>query len=448
MRQWHPMLLLAALAAGACDFDQSTSPNSPDPIGPNPSRAEVQTAVDGMLIAFRTDFADFALDMGVIGREVLRFDGSDPRFTGELLHGPLDPGSDAFGGDHWADQYAAIRGGNLILAVLPTASALSAEEQSALSGYVKTIQALNYLMIVNSHTQDSIPIVTDTSVIATPAAFSTNAQAFDYLIGLLETGKAELTTGGATFPFLLPQGFRNFNTPATFLQFNRALRARVAVYRNDFTGALTALAESFIDPAAPLDFGVYMDYGTGPGDFANPHSLDPQQGENFAHPSLETGAQLQEDGVTLDQRFLDKIVPRTVTSADGLTSDLGWIRYPTPNTPMPIIKNEELILLRAEASIGAGDAGAALPDINTVRTLSGRLPALAGFASPEAALDEVLYNKVYSLMFEGAHRWIDARHYGRLGTLPIDRPSPEPPTPPDVVFSTLPVPTDETLPRQ
>jgi starch-binding outer membrane protein, SusD/RagB family len=448
MRQWHPMLLLAALAAGACDFDQSTSPNSPDPIGANPARAEIQTAVDGMLIAFRTDFADFALDMGVIGREVLRFDGSDPRFTGELLHGPLDPGSDAFGGDHWADQYAAIRGGNLILAVLPTASELSAEEQSALSGYVKTIQALNYLMIVNTHTQDSIPIVTDTSVVATPAPFSTNAQAFDYLIGLLEAGKAELTAGGATFPFILPQGFRSFNTPATFLQFNRALRARVAVYRNDFEGALTALGESFLDPAAPLDFGAYMDYGTGPGDFANPHSLDPQQGENFAHPSLETGAQLQEDGVTLDQRFLDKVVPRTVTSADDLTSDLGWIRYPTPNTPVPIIKNEELILLRAEAFIGLGNPPAALPDINTVRTLSGRLPALAGFATPEAALDELLYNKLYSLVFEGAHRWLDARHYGRLGTLPIDRPSPEPPTPADVVFPTLPVPTDETLPRQ
>jgi hypothetical protein len=442
------MLLLAALAAGACDFDQSTSPNSPDPIGANPSRAEVQTAVDGMLIAFRTDFADIALDMGVIGREVLRFDGSDPRFTGELLHGPLDPGSDAFGGDHWADQYAAIRGGNLILSVLSTASLLSAEEQSALSGYVRTIQALNYLMIVNTHTQDSIPLVTDTSVVAEPAAFSTNAAAFDYLIGLLEQGKAELLAGGATFPFALPQGFRGFNTPATFLLFNRALRARVAIYRNDFATAQTALGESFLDPAAPLDLGVYMDYGTGPGDFANPHALDPQQGENFAHPSLETGAQLQEDGVTLDQRFLDKIVPRTVTSSDNLTSDLGWIRYPTPNTPIPIIKNEELILLRAEAFIGQGNPGAALPDINTVRTLSGRLPALAGFASPEAALDELLYNKLYSLMFEGAHRWLDARHYGRLGTLPIDRPSPTPPTPPDVVFSTLPIPTDETLPRQ
>jgi len=64
--------------------------------------------------------------------------------------------------------------------------------------------------------------------------------------------------------------------------------------------------------------------------------------------------------------------------------------------------------------------------------------------TPEAALDELLYNKLYSLMFEGAHRWIDARHYGRLGTLPIDRPTGDPP---DVVFSTLPVPTDETNAR-
>ena len=101
--------------------------------------------------------------MGIIGREVLRFDGSDPRFTGELLHGPLDPGSDAFGGDHWADQYAAIRGGNLILPrAAPRRARCPPRNRARLSGYVKTIQALNYLMILNSHTQDSIPIVTDT----------------------------------------------------------------------------------------------------------------------------------------------------------------------------------------------------------------------------------------------------------------------------------------------
>jgi hypothetical protein len=219
----------------------------------------------------------------------------------------------------------------------------------------------------------------------------------------------------------------------------------VAVYRNDFAGAITALGESFIDPAGALNLGVYMDYGTGPGDLANPLALDPQQSENFAHPSLESGVQFQADGVTPDQRFLDKIVPRTLSSSAGLTSDLGWIRYPTPDTPIPIIKNEELLLLRAEALIGQGDLGNALTDINTVRTGSGRLEALTTLGTPEAALDELLYNKLYSLVYEGAHRWIDARHYGRLGTLPIDRPAG---SPPDVVFSTLPIPTDETLPRQ
>jgi hypothetical protein len=184
-----------------------------------------------------------------------------------------------------------------------------------------------------------------------------------------------------------------------------------------------------------------MDYGTGAGDLANPLSIDPQQGENFAHPSLETGAQLQVDGVTLDQRFVNKIVSRPISSNNDLTSDLGWIRYPSPGSLIPIVKKEELILLRAEANIGLGNLPAALTDINTVRQTSGNLAALADLGTAEEALDELLYNKLYSLMFEGAHRWIDARHYGRLGALPVDRTG-------DVVFSTLPIPTDETLPRQ
>ena len=100
-----------------------------------------------MLIAFRTDFADIPLDMGIIGREVLRFDGSDPRFTGELLHGPSTPA---------ATRSAAITGPTSTPRSGRATSSwpccrrradLTAEEQSATSGYVKTIQALNYLMI-------------------------------------------------------------------------------------------------------------------------------------------------------------------------------------------------------------------------------------------------------------------------------------------------------------
>ena len=69
----------------------------------------------------------------------------------------------------------------------------------------------------------------------------------------------------------------------------------MAVYRGDFAGALTVSARVVLQSRAPVDFdlGVYMDFSAGPGDLANPLAIDPQTGENFGHPSLETQAQLQ-----------------------------------------------------------------------------------------------------------------------------------------------------------
>ncbi|HXE58806.1 MAG TPA: RagB/SusD family nutrient uptake outer membrane protein [Gemmatimonadales bacterium] len=448
MRLRYAVLLLATLGAGGCDFDQSTNPNSPDPIGDDPSRAQIAASAIGVLLAFRQDVADFALDLGIVGREVLRFDGSDPRFTRELLVGPLDPGGDAFGGDHWADQYNAILAGNRLLAALPTASELSDAEKAATAGYVRTLQAYNFLMVLAAHTQDSIPIDVGVDPDAPPAPFVSNAAAYDHVVSLLEQAKTDLQNGGAAFPFSLPPGFAGFDTPPTFLQFNRALRARVAVYRGDYSGALAALAESFLvlDPGQ-LQRGVYMDYGTGAGDLPNPLAVSPTEGENFAHPQLDTLAQLQADGVSKDRRFLTKVVTRTATTVDGFTSYLGWSRYPSPTTPIPLIKNEELILLRAEANIGLNDLPAALADINFVREHSGGLAPLGGFADQDAAIDELLYNRLFSLAFEGAHRWIDLRRHNRLSVPPLPS-SRDPAEGTESFFSTLPIPRDEVLARQ
>ena len=447
MRLSSLALTLAVSGAVACDFEIA-NPNSPDIIGPNPNRSEVSAAATGLLIATRADVADWALDAGLLGREAYRFDGSDPRFTGEMMQGPLDPGSRAFGGDHWAEPYAAIRSANDLLAVIGTASALTAEEQNAVRGYAHTLQAYNFLIVLNSHTQDQIPVDVSTDVTAPPAPFVTNAAAWDHLIALLDNSIAELQGGGTAFPFPLPTGFNGFNTPATFIQFNRALRARVAVYRGDYAGALTYLGQSFLNPAGPLDAGVYMDFSAGAGDLPNPLALDPQVGENFGNPLLETQAQLQVDGVSLDRRFLTKLVKRPVRSAGTpqvLTSDLGWVRYPSPNSPIPLIKNEELILLRAEANLGLSGPAAALPDINLVRQASGNLPPYAGVVDQPSVLAELLYNKRYSLLFEGGHSWIDYRRYGLTGLLTgLDRPGP----PPDQIFPTLPIPSAELQPRE
>ncbi|MGH7510661.1 MAG: RagB/SusD family nutrient uptake outer membrane protein [Gemmatimonadales bacterium] len=437
-------LALTLVWGAACDFEIA-NPNSPDIIGENPTRSQVAASATGLLIATREDVADWALDAGILGREAYRFDGSDPRFTGEMMQGPLDPGSRAFGGDHWAEPYAAIRSANNLLAVIGTAEALTAEEQSAVLGYAHTLQAYNFIIILNAHTQDQIPIDVGIDVTAPPAPLVTNAEAWTHVLQLLDGAVTELQGGGAAFPFTFPSGFSGFDTPATFVQFNRALRARVAVYRGDYLGALTYLGESFLDEAAPLETGVYMDFSAGAGDSPNP--LVAQTRENFGHPSLETEAQLQTDG-SLDRRFLTKLTTRAEESRGTpqvLTSHLGWIRYPSPNSPIPLIKNEELILLRAEANLGLTNTVPALSDINLIRQSSGGLPAYAGVVDQPSLLAELLYNKRYSLLYEGGHSWIDYRRYNMTASLQgFDRPGP----PPDVIFATLPIPTSELLPRE
>lgn len=441
-------LALVGISAGACNYDIS-NPNFPSVIGENPSRAQVGAAARGILMATRQDVSDWALDAAIFGREAYRIDPADPRFVQEMMQGPLDPGSRAFGGDHWLEPYSAIRSANDLLAVIGTASALTAEEQSAVSGFAHTLQAYNFIIILDSHTEDQIPIDVGRDAGAPPAPFVTNAEAWAHVITLLDQGASEMQ--GTAFPFTLPPGFSGFDKPSDFLKFNRALRARVAVYRGDFAGALTYLGASFLDLAAPLDNGVYIDYSTRTGDVPNPLAVSSQTSENFGHPSLETQAQLQPGG-QLDRRYLAKIVKRpprsggttNTTPPQLLTSDLGWIRYPDPSTPIPLIKNEELILLQAEANIGLGNFAAAVADLDFIRQTSGGLGPYAGVVDQPSLLTELLYNKRYSLMYEGGHSWIDYRRYGRTADLQsFDRVGP----PPDVIYPTLPIPSSELQAR-
>src|SRR5205807_8813504 len=81
--------------------------------------------------------------------------------------------------------------------------------------------------------------------------------------------------------------------------------------------------------------------------------------------------------------------------------------------PIPILKNEELLLLRAQAQIERGQLALATADINTVRTSYGLAPYVP-FATVAAARTAVLYEKRYSLLMEGAQRLVDLRAYGAL----------------------------------
>jgi hypothetical protein len=416
-------LLVAATASlGACDLDVPDLNNPPiDDLEDNPTRENVVAASIGVVIGNRGNIANangYVSQLGILGRESYNFDGADPRYIGELLAGPLQKGS-PFGGNFWAGPYANLHLAALVLNGADVAVGFSDEERAGVRGFTQTMMALDLLRVITTH--DTVGAVIDVdNPVDELAPIASKDATYAEISRLLDAAATDLAGAGDAFPFGLPSGFAGFDDPAGFLKFNRAVRARVACYTADYATALTALNTSFIDETAAtvaaLDVGVYWTFSTGSGDVTN----GLVNRNIYAHPSVLADAQL--NGAVKDLRATRKT--RMVTpagTAQGLMSDIKFTAY-TATAPVPIIRNEELILLRAEAKWGTSDLPGAVADLNRVRTASGGLTALATTLTAEEVENEILYNRRYSLLFEGGHRWIDLRRFDRIMDLPLDKP--------------------------
>jgi hypothetical protein len=108
-----------------------------------------------------------------------------------------------------------------------------------------------------------------------------------------------------------------------------------------------------------------------------------------------------------------------------------------------MIRNEELVLLWAEARLGQGNNAEAGRFINFIRRVSGGLDSIPNLGAQPAATiqSQLLKQRLYSLLYENGHRWIDMRRYGRLGQVIIDVAG-------DHVFSTMPINIFEVNARQ
>ena len=440
------LTLLGGLAMlAACGDLTVPDLNNPglDELRNAPSRSAVVDAVQGLMIGSRTGISGqtgYVAHLGILGRESWTVDNADPRYVDEMIAGILDPGNGAFGGSGWTARYRNIRNGFNVLNALERGEGFSEPEKEAIRGFVKTLQALDFLLVVNMRDRNGAVVDVDRDVGEDLAPFVSRDAALQHVASLLDEARAHLAAGGAEFPFRLSSGFAGFDTPASFVRFNRALAARVAVYRGDYADALTALGNSFVSTSAPLDLGVYYAFGTGAGDQNNTlfQATSPTM---VPLPSLRTDAQQQPDG-TPDDRLLRKTAPLSpaFNGGPGLVSDLRFTVYGSLSSPIPVIRNEELILLRAEARWFTGDRAGAMADLNFVRQASGGLAPIAQPASDEAFVTALLRERRYSLLFEGGHRWIDHRRFGRLSELPLARST-------DVVPVAFPVPRDECIAR-
>jgi hypothetical protein len=413
--------LVSLLAAGACSApidapDQNAQALS-DLTG-TPSVSALTTATQGLLKGLRATQTTQLFSR--LGREGYNLDPGNPQnFPAYYTTlGDLAP---------WALPYATIKLADLVIEPIDRVVGLTPAQKEAIRGFAKTIKATQLLTVIRATDVNGALIDAAANPTDPPAPIASKAEVYAEIFKLLDQAQVHLKAGGSTFPFLLGPGFAGFDTPSTFLTFNRAVRARADIELKDWSTALTDLGGSFLDTGAPLTKGVYDTFSLVSGD-ANNALYEGVPRLYFVHPRIPANAQKKLDG-TPDNRVLAKVKSIPPFARFGLTNvSATWTNYPTQSSPIPYFRNEEVILLRAEANLALGNTAAAVADINLVRVNAGGLPPITlpytpGPGAPPTLLDELLYNKTYSLMWEeGSSSWLDARRYGKLAALPHDLP--------------------------
>lgn len=446
-------VLVTALLAG-CKADEVLNANLPSQAAIDADvRSAVQLRASGALALQRSSMPGFVSDVGILGRESFNYTTSEARNTTEYLRDQALGNVSFLAAGQWTPRYRNMLGLRDLarLADQESGNNLTTAEREAVKGFANTLWALEMYYVIA--TRDSLGAPTELVASRDSVApFVRRDSVYRFILGKLNEARTQLAAGGPSFPFTLTPGYAGFNTPATFLQFNRALFARVSVINgtlkgggaagaSDFQAALTALGESFLSTTGSLTNGVYYSFSTATGDVLNGISpvTSPDQ---LAHPSIEADAALEtRAGGAPDLRYSSKVTKlaaaRTAPQSAGISTQFAYSIYPTSSSPIPIIRNEELILLRAEANLQLGNLQAALDDINVIRTRSGGLAnsTLTPASGFNAILTELLRQRRLSLLFEG-HRWIDLRRYGRLNTLPRDQAS-------HIIVSAYPVPQAE-----
>lgn len=409
------LITLASIFA-SCEIEEQINPNSPSlgDILVGATNVDLGNLVTGALANMRENHDNYVTSSGTLARELYLFD-ADPRNRTDLVGVGNDilDNSSFYSTRPWLERYKTIKNLNILLEALDNADgSVSAAQISGYRGFANTMIAHQFLTLINYHGSNGIKI--DVADPDNLGDLVSEAAAFAKISELLDAAVPQLNSG--EFGFALSAGFGGFDTPATFLLFNRALAAKTELFAGNYTAAITELNASFMNMAGNLSEGPKMSFSTTGGDILNGLFKAPgQNGDQIVvNNSFIANAEVG------DLRVANKTAVRTnpITSS-GFGGTHETRLFASSSSPIDIIRNEELILIYAEAKIGLGTAGdltdaevaldvirisAGLNDIATDK------PAIVGDAV--LMLDEMLHQRRYSLWGEG-HRMIDLRRYGK-----------------------------------
>jgi len=427
----YGMAAIAVLAVSSCSFDEVVDPNGPSVNGVlvNASKGQLNELVVGVESTLRNGIAIETTASGTMARELYLFD-ADPRNTGDLLgkNGIGLDNNSFYSTTQWSGSYRCIQNANLLIEAAENTDAVTESEANGYTGYAKTVIAYELMQMAKSYGQARLDIADPDNLgplVDGPAVITA-------VRAMLDDANSDLSNAGGSFAFTLSSGFDGFDDPSTFRQFNRGVAAIAAVYAGDGGAALSALGNSFFNLNGDLNVGPKHIFGLGGGDQSNQlFKVDGENGDQIiVHNSFINDAEAGDTRVTSKTN-----VRPNPQGQDGLNGTNEIDIYESSISPIDIVRNEELILVFAEASILAGSTGDAVTALNVIRN-SASLPAYTGGTSSGELTTEMLKQRRYSLWAEN-HRMYDLRRYGLSNTLPIDRTG-------DQIFNTLPVPLPET----
>ncbi|NNC82593.1 MAG: RagB/SusD family nutrient uptake outer membrane protein [Flavobacteriales bacterium] len=402
----------------SCEVEDIVDPNGPsaESFAQDATSADLQLLVSGLQAIQRLDLEFYFESVSLVGREYWDLNNIDPRYTAEILgKNGVDLDNNGFLTTRaFAAKHRAMRNAHILIEAAEN-GVVSAEASNGYTGFAKTVLAYEKLLELNRQYENGVRI--DTSDPENLGPYSAGYQAgLDGIRGILDDGYSDLQNAGSEFDFNLSTGYAGFDDPAGMAQVNRAIAARISIYQNDASQALTDLNNSFFDINGDLSTGAYHSFSLSANDQVNPlfYVSGPDQDRYAIHPTFLADAEAG------DTRVAEKTEDwGTTVSADGLDGTHGFVPFDSNTDMFPIIRNEELILIYAEANINSNPAES-VNAINVIRTAAGLGPYI-GAITPDALVDEILMQRRYSLVGEG-HYWVDMRRYDRLDELPIDRP--------------------------
>ncbi|HZS61186.1 MAG TPA: hypothetical protein VFA43_18055 [Gemmatimonadaceae bacterium] len=413
------VLGLAVGALAACSDTNVPFYTAPTQVPNTPGG--IQNGVTGLFAGLRSDMGTYMQNMNGYSRTGGNFTATEPRTVTYPLGVVAIPSSS---GGIWPSSFANILQAHQILATIPNvAPAYTTAQANAIVGIVQTLIALNYMHMQEDH--DTLggtiqPAVT-TANSKSPALC--NKDMWKYIVAVLDSGEAALNAAGPIgLPVVLPNGFSAVSSQAapstvkgSFASFNRALAGKAnlelayAIARSTPGGTPTATqpgspdvaalnrgdsaitASALYDPGSIVPppkggwtqdgFSVFHDYSATSGDVVNP-----------MNGVVNTWWVLKEfvnvTDTANDLRWKNKFIPvdsskrqiqqpKYSPAGAYFTSSM----YGAPSSNLPLVRNEGLVLDRAQIQIGLGNYAVAAALINGVRTQSGG-PALPSAFAP------------------------------------------------------------------